>query len=126
MQAQNFRWREAGPVVLAAGSRPCSGAIIILVFALSQGILGAGIAAVFAMAAGVAITVSALAMLSVFAKQAAQRFAGGEGRYALAGAAIELLAAAFVALLGIGLLLTQLGASLGFNVLKALPMIGAG
>ena len=126
VQGQGFRWRDAVPVVIAAGSRPCSGAIIILVFALSQGILGAGIAAVFAMAAGVAVTVSTLAILSVFAKQAAQRFAGREGRYALAGASLELLAAAFVALLGIGLLLTQLGASFGFNFFKALPMIGAG
>ncbi|MBW0005094.1 MAG: nickel/cobalt transporter [Hyphomicrobiales bacterium] len=126
VQGQEFRWRDAAPVVLAAGSRPCSGAIIILVFALSQGILGAGIAAVFAMASGVAITVSTLAILSVFAKQAAQRFAGREGRYALAGASLELLAAAFVALLGIGLLVTQLGASLGFNIFKDLPMIGAG
>jgi len=126
VQSQSFRWRDAGPVVLAAGSRPCSGAIIILVFALSQGILGSGIAAVFAMAAGVAITVSALAVLSVFAKQAAQRFVGGEGRYAVAGAALELLAAAFVAMLGLGLLLTQLGASFGLNFLKALPMISAG
>jgi nickel/cobalt exporter len=126
VQSQSFRWRDAGPVVLAAGSRPCSGAIIILVFALSQGILGSGIAAVFAMAAGVAMTVSALAILSVFAKQAAQRFAGGEGRYAVVGVALELLAAAFVAMLGLGLLLTQLGASFGIDFLKALPMIGAG
>ncbi|MBV9519801.1 MAG: nickel/cobalt transporter [Hyphomicrobiales bacterium] len=126
VQSRSFRWRDAVPVVLAAGSRPCSGAIIILVFALSQGILGSGIAAVIAMALGVAITVSTLAILSVFAKQAAQRFAGGEGRYALAGAALELLAAAFVALLGLGLLMTQLGSSLGFDLLRHLPMISAG
>jgi len=126
VQSRSFRWRDAVPVVLAAGSRPCSGAIIILVFALSQGILGSGIAAVIAMALGVAITVSTLAILSVFAKQAAQRFAGGEGRYALAGAALELLAAAFVALLGLGLLTTQLGSSFGFDVLRHLPMISAG
>ncbi|MBV9754519.1 MAG: nickel transporter [Hyphomicrobiales bacterium] len=126
VQARSFRWRDAASVVLAAGSRPCSGAIIILVFALSQGILGAGIAAVIAMAIGVAITVSTLAILSVFAKRAAQFFAGGEERYVLAGAALELLAAAFVALLGLGLLLTQLGASFGFGLLKHLPMISAG
>jgi nickel/cobalt exporter len=126
VQSRSFRWRDAVPVVLAAGSRPCSGAIIILVFALSQGILGSGIAAVISMAIGVAITVSTLAILSVFAKQTAQRFAGGEGRYTLVGAALELMAAAFVALLGIGLLLTQLGASFGFGFLKHLPMITAG
>ncbi len=104
VQAEGFRWRDTLPVILAAGSRPCSGAILILVFALSQGLLAAGLAAVFAMAAGVAITVSALAILSVFAKRAAQRFAGGEGRFRLAGAAIELMAAAFVAILGFGLM----------------------
>ena len=104
VQSQDFRWRDAVPVVLAAGSRPCSGAIIILVFALSQGMLAAGLTAVFAMGAGVAITVSALAILSVFAKRLAQRFVGNEGHFALAGAAIELFAAAFVAMLGFGLM----------------------
>jgi nickel/cobalt exporter len=113
VQSQSFRWRDALPVVVAAGSRPCSGAIIVLVFALSQGLTGAGLTAVFAMAAGVAITVSALAILSVFARRAAQRFAGEEGRYALAGATIELMAAAFVA-------------TIGFGLMSGLAMIGAG
>ena len=38
--------------VLAVGIRPCSGAIIILVFALSQGLFAAGVAATFVMAIG--------------------------------------------------------------------------
>jgi nickel/cobalt transporter (NicO) family protein len=104
VQSPAFRWRDAVPVVIAAGSRPCSGAIIILVFALAQGLVLAGLAAVFAMALGVAITVGALAILSVFAKRLAQRFAGGESRFAVAGAGIELFAAAFVAMLGFGLM----------------------
>ena len=104
VQSRGFCWRDAAPVVLAAGSRPCSGAILILVFAISQGLLAAGLAAVFAMAAGVAITVSALATLSVFAKKAAQRFVGGEGRYAFAGSLLELLIAALVTMLGLGLM----------------------
>ncbi|SEC93166.1 ABC-type nickel/cobalt efflux system, permease component RcnA [Rhizobiales bacterium GAS188] len=104
VQSPSFRWRDAVPVVIAAGSRPCSGAIIILVFALSQGLVAAGLAAVFAMAIGVAITVGALAILSVFAKRLAQRFAGTEGRFAFVGTGIELFAAAFVAMLGLGLM----------------------
>ena len=55
------RWREAAGVVLAAGIRPCAGAIVVLVFALSQGVFAAGIAATFAMALGTALTTGALA-----------------------------------------------------------------
>jgi nickel/cobalt transporter (NicO) family protein len=99
-----FSWRDAAPVVFAAGSRPCSGAILVLVFALSQGLLAAGLVAVLAMAAGVAITVSGLATLAVFARRIARRMAGGEGRFAFAGSVVELLVAAFVATLGLGLM----------------------
>ena len=47
-------WREQLGVVLAVGLRPCSGALVVLVFALSQGLLAAGIAAVFLMGLGTA------------------------------------------------------------------------
>ncbi|MGL4243157.1 MAG: nickel/cobalt transporter, partial [Beijerinckiaceae bacterium] len=54
------RWslREAAAAVTAAGIRPCSGAILILVFTLAQGVFWAGMLAVGAMAAGVALTTS--------------------------------------------------------------------
>ena len=52
-------------------------ALIILVFAASQGLLWAGIAATFAMALGTALTTGALAALAVFFKFAALRLAGG-------------------------------------------------
>jgi nickel/cobalt transporter (NicO) family protein len=100
-----FSWRSAGSAVLAAGLRPCSGAIIVLVFALSQGVLPAGIAAVFVMAAGTALTTGALAALAVLAKGTALRLAAGRGD---AGARIvgglEVLAAAFVLAFGLALL----------------------
>ena len=70
-------WREMAGVVFAAGLRPCAGALIILVFAASQGLLWAGIAATFAMALGTALTTGALAALAVFFKFAALRIAGG-------------------------------------------------
>jgi nickel/cobalt transporter (NicO) family protein len=100
------RWREAAGVVLAAGARPCAGAIIVLVFALAQGVFAAGVAAAFAMALGTALTTGAIAMLAVFAKALALRIAGGRGAAgALAVAGLELLAAAFVLVLGASLLL---------------------
>jgi nickel/cobalt exporter len=99
------RWRDMAGVALAAGIRPCAGALVVLVFALSQGLFPAGIAATFAMALGTALTTGAIAALAVFAKVLALRIAGGRGASgAVAIAGVELLAAAFVLVLGASLL----------------------
>ena len=98
-------WRERAGVVLAAGSRPCAGAVLILVFCAAQGLLAAGIAATFAMALGTALTTGALASLAVFAKALALRLAGGRGQAgALAVGGLELLAGASVLVLGLAML----------------------
>lgn len=99
-------WREALTTLIAAGARPCSGAIVVLVFALAQGVFWAGGLAVAAMSLGTALTTTALAAFAVLFKSAARRLArgGGEGRVALALRGVELLAALAVALLGAGLL----------------------
>ncbi len=100
------RWREAASVVLVAGMRPCAGAIIVLVFALAQGVFTAGVAATIAMALGTALTTGAIAALAVFAKSLALRIAGGRGAMgAFAIAGLELLAAAFILVLGGSLLI---------------------
>lgn len=99
------RWREMAGVVLAAGIRPCSGAIVVLVFALAQGVFAAGVASTLAMALGTALTTGAIATLAVFGKGLALRLAGGRGAAgAVTMSAIELLAAAFVLVLGASLL----------------------
>ena len=91
--------------------RPCSGAIILLVFALAQGLFWAGVLAAFAMGIGTAITVAAIAVLAVSAKGVARRLAGGrEGRGALAMHGLEFGAAGLVLLLGAGLLLGYVSA----------------
>lgn len=103
--AQPRSWREVIGVVLAAGLRPCAGAIIVLVFSVSQGLLWAGIGATLAMSLGTALTTGAIALVAVMAKRLALGLAGGRGnRAALAVRTLECLAAAFVAALG-GLLL---------------------
>jgi ABC-type nickel/cobalt efflux system permease component RcnA len=99
------KWRDMAGVVLAAGIRPCAGAIVVLVFALSQGLYAAGIAATFAMALGTALTTGLIAAVAVFAKALAVRLARGRdagGTRLIAG--VELLAAAFVLVLGASLL----------------------
>lgn len=99
-------WRELAGVVAAAGLRPCAGALIILVFAALQGLVWAGVAAVFAMALGTALTTSALAAFAVFCKFAALRWAGGGSLRAVRLLAwLEVAAAAFVAVVGALLLI---------------------
>ena len=56
-------WRRGLSAIVAVGLRPCSGAIIVLVFALAQGLFWAGIASTFVMGLGTAITVAAIATL---------------------------------------------------------------
>lgn len=68
--------RGAFAVVLAVGIRPCTGAILVLVFSLVQGIFWAGIISTFVMALGTSITVSTLASLAVGSREFALRFAG--------------------------------------------------
>lgn len=102
-------WREQLAVVLAVGLRPCSGALVVLVFALSQGLLLAGIAAVFLMGLGTAITVSVLASLAVGAKGLAGRLAGADSPMAATVLWwLELLAAVAVFAFGVILLLAAI------------------
>ncbi len=99
-----FSWRAALPTVVAAGARPCSGSLLILVFALTQRLFFVGVAAVAAVSLGTAITTGALACLAVFAKGLAVRFARGEdSRVALVARACEFAAALAVLTFGIAL-----------------------
>jgi ABC-type nickel/cobalt efflux system permease component RcnA len=104
-------WQRGLSAVLTVGIRPCSGAILVLVFALAQGMFWAGIAATFVMGLGTAITVAAIATIAVSAKSLARRIsAGREGGGALLMRGVEFGAAALVLLFGVGLLLGYIAA----------------
>jgi nickel/cobalt transporter (NicO) family protein len=105
--AKDFSWKTASSAVLAVGLRPCSGALIVLTFAILNGLYFGGIMSVLAMALGTAITVSALATLAVTAKNVALRLTKPSSTDRL-HRIIEIAGAASVFLLG----LTLLGASL--------------
>jgi ABC-type nickel/cobalt efflux system permease component RcnA/ABC-type uncharacterized transport system substrate-binding protein len=108
-QLRTGSWREAVGIVLAVGLRPCSGALIVMVFALSQGVLWAGIAAVFLMGVGTAITVATLATLAMFAKGLARRLSGRRQTVAMRLVWwAELGGALFVFVFGIVLILANL------------------
>jgi nickel/cobalt transporter (NicO) family protein len=104
-------WRRGIGAVLTVGIRPCSGAILVLVFALAQGLFWAGVAATFVMGLGTAITVATIAILAVSAKGLARRMsASREGGGALVMRGLEFAAAGLVLLLGVGLLLGYVAA----------------
>jgi ABC-type nickel/cobalt efflux system permease component RcnA len=77
-----FSWRKVLAVVLSVGVRPCTGAILVLVFALAQGLFWAGVAATFAMALGTAITVAVLASLALGSRELALKLGGRSGAWA--------------------------------------------
>jgi nickel/cobalt exporter len=105
-----FSWKSAALTVVAAGSRPCSGAILVLVFASAQGIFLAGCGAVLAMSLGVAITTGALATLAVLAKQAVVNYVKADSwRVMISGRLFEFAAALAVMLFGAALLMAALG-----------------
>jgi nickel/cobalt exporter len=100
-------WLRRGlAAIVAVGLRPCSGAIIVLVFALAQGIFWLGVASTFAMGFGTALTVTAIATLAVGARHFAGRLAKakpGAGMLLVRG--LETAAAAVIVLFGAALLL---------------------
>ena len=104
-------WTRGLGAIFAVGMRPCSGAILVLVFALAQGLFWAGIAATFVMGLGTALTVAAIAVVAVSAKGLARRMAAGkDGAGARVMRGMEFGAAGLVLLLGAGLLLGYVAA----------------
>ncbi|MBB3999016.1 nickel/cobalt transporter [Aureimonas pseudogalii] len=100
-------WRSGASAVLAIGLRPCSGAIVVLTFAILNGLYLAGGLSVLAMALGTAITVSALATLTVLARDTALRL-GGARRGGAFQAGLEIAGALALTALGAGLFLASL------------------
>lgn len=98
------KWRNILLTIFAAGLRPCSGAILVLVFALAQGIFLIGALSVAAMSLGTALTTGALAAFAVSFKKIAARFAKVEAPRALLALPIFETCAS-LAILGLGLAL---------------------
>ncbi|AHV93619.1 high-affinity nickel-transport family protein [Bordetella holmesii 30539] len=105
LMAGRLDWRRAWTAIAAVGLRPCSGALIVLVFALSQGIFSAGVVAAMAMGLGTGLTVAVLAMIAVWSRDALTASSRlSPPLVARLRYAVEALAALAVLLLGILLL----------------------
>lgn len=77
MVSGKLNWSRAMSAILAIGLRPCTGAVFVLVFTLSQGFFIAGIAAALAMGLGTGLTVAALASASLWASHALEKIVDG-------------------------------------------------
>jgi nickel/cobalt exporter len=99
-------WLRRGlAAIFAVGLRPCSGAIIVLVFALAQGLFWIGVASTFVMGLGTAITVAAVATIAVGARSFAGRLAKAKpGAGLLIVRGLETAAATLIILFGVLLL----------------------
>ncbi|TFH85823.1 nickel/cobalt transporter [Billgrantia azerbaijanica] len=114
-------WRTALVTVAAIGSRPCSGAVLLLGAATLLGQFAVGVAAVLAMSLGTALTVSALAVASVVARGWAERRLARRTHRPLAGRLLGWVS------LGGGLALLALGVSLvatGAGQPTTAPLLG--
>jgi len=92
-------WQRGLSAIVAVGLRPCSGAILVLVFALAQGLFWVGAASTFVMGLGTFITVAVIASLAVGARSWASRMASARSGYGMlamrgieAGAAVVIIA----------------------------------
>lgn len=103
--SQGDDWRARLMIILSMGMRPCSGAIMVLLFSKVIGVFAWGVASALAMAAGTSLTISSLALLVHGFRTLAVKLSGnktpvlwrqvGWTTLALAGGVI-LLAAAVV------------------------------
>jgi nickel/cobalt exporter len=104
-------WKRGLSAIVAVGLRPCSGAILVLVFALAQGLFWAGVASTFVMGLGTAITVAVIATVAVGARSWAGHLSSASTGYGmLAMRGIEVGAAVLIVCFG-GLLLAGFMAS---------------
>ncbi|WP_039055672.1 nickel/cobalt transporter [Enterobacter sp. Bisph1] len=71
-------WKTRLGVILAVGARPCSGAIMILLFANALGIVSWGVAAVMTMALGTALSIFGLSLAVRYARNSTAAWFGGE------------------------------------------------
>lgn len=102
--------RAIVPAAVAAGLRPCTGSVIVLLFTLANGIFIVGVLGSLVMALGVAITVSAIGLAAIYARRGAARASDarpGLAKYGnLAHRAAGLAGGGAIVLVGAALALT--------------------
>ena len=108
----DWSFPKAFSLAFAVGIRPCTGAILVLVFANGLGLYWAGVFSTFAMAVGTFITVSVIAAVAVYSKRLAARLMRGHSRLLdWFGIGLRFAGGGAIAFLGTILFLGSLGST---------------
>lgn len=94
-------------IIVSIGIRPCSGAIMVLLFANVAGMYWLGVLSALLMAAGTAITTSCIALMTITGKKVMQRCIQSDNTSFFSLVAITLRLLGAVAILLLGVILSQ-------------------
>ncbi len=113
-------WKTRVGVMLAVGARPCSGAIMILMFANALGIVSWGIAAVMTMASGTALSILGVSLAVRYARHTMATLFGVHGTaFRWLGPALKIAGGLLLILFATILFLTVIPASLNGDYIAA-------
>ncbi|WP_407579485.1 nickel/cobalt transporter [Citrobacter koseri] len=113
-------WKTRLGVILATGARPCSGAIMILLFSNALGIVSWGIAAVMTMSFGTALSIMGLSLAVRYARNQTQvLFAGNHSPLRWLGPVIRIIGGLALVLFALILFLTVIPISANGDYIAA-------
>ena len=102
--------RQQGILALIAGSVPCTGAILVMLFALANDIVGTGVILVAAISAGMAITMSAFGVVSILFRRFVMYMMGYNSKSAaITTTVLEYVGALLILFVGLSFFSATLG-----------------
>jgi len=100
-------WLQSLGVIVSMGIRPCSGAIIVLVYAHLVGFFHYGVIATLTMGLGTGLSVACIALLTQYARNQLQKFAQADSHHSLhylaLGYRLRMIGGLFICLVGLSL-----------------------
>ncbi|WP_172379362.1 nickel/cobalt transporter [Vibrio sp. Vb339] len=104
--------REYAGIIVTIGIRPCTGAIMVLLFANMVGLYWMGVLSAFAMAVGTALTTSLIAMMTLTGKHLVKRYLAAGNKNSseslkVAGHYLQLFGGILLVLIGLLLMSGQ-------------------
>lgn len=112
-------WKTRLGVILAIGARPCSGAIMILMFSNALGIVTWGIAAVMTMALGTALSIMGLSLAVRYARERTVACFGGNSALNWLVPAVKIVGGVMLILFAVVLFLTVIPMSANGDYIAA-------